>query len=464
MPRKIAKFFVWLIGGALGLAVVFYFVVLAINWRDVPPSEEALRFAQMYANRPQVADEQNAFVYMIGMSVAPVHDPKQAGVAMIEAARKNTAEGVVTEYSHPAYQQTKFTDVHNKETQEFIDSCKSLDEKCLALNGKPLPDIQLESMDAVLLNRYRDLVSLPEWQDIYHRGLSGPMPSFGPAMSGQILSILDIWRNAESRGAKTTIAMLDADARFWRKVLVSSDSLITSMVAVAALKKNLYWTNVVIRRLSSNNITADLPPIWLNPITDEERSMESAWVGEWAMGEHLLRGLSEGGRHEMNEDNNPFATGIGHWLGLPLLQIQDTINLRAEELSFLVKKYNVKYEELPTVVAKFNDGTETLGYDEISFPDILYNPVGKVLNFVGMPTYPDYMNRVFDLEGGRLALLIAHQLRSEQTPREKIKEALAASSYCNPYTNQPFVWDDASQSIVFEGLDTGKRKRYSFPY
>jgi hypothetical protein len=276
--------------------------------------------------------------------------------------------------------------------------------------------------------------------------------------------MLDIWQQAEVRGAKITIAMLDEDARFWRKVLVSSDSLITSMVAVAALKKNLYWTNVVIRSLSSNNITADLSPIWLNPITDDERSMESDWIGEWAMGEHLLRGLSEGGKHEMNEDNNPFATGVGYWLGLPLLQMQDTINLRAEELSFLVKKYNVKYEELPTVVAKFNDGTDILGYDEISFPGILYNPVGKVLNFVGMPTYPDYMIRVSDLEGGRCALLATLQLRNDNIPREKVAEALSASPYRNPYTNQPFVWDDASQSIVFEGLDTGKRKRYSFPY
>ncbi|HEY0635123.1 MAG TPA: hypothetical protein VGE00_07065 [Gammaproteobacteria bacterium] len=464
MLRKIAKSFAWIIGGAFGLAVLFYLVLLVINWRDVPPSAEALRFTQMYVSRPHISDEMNAFVFMTGMSVVPEHDPMLAGIAMIDAARQYTVEKVMTEYSHPSYPQIIFRDALNKEILEYIDSCKSLDEKCLALlENKSLPGIQPNSNEAVLVNRYRELIRLPEWQDVYPRGLSGPMPSFGPAMDGQRLSMLDIWKTAESRGAKTTIAMLDEDARFWRKVLATSDSLITSMVAVSSLKRNLYWTNHVIKRLSDNNASVEVPPIWLNPITDKERLMESAWVGEWAMSEQLLRGVSDGS-NTVSDDNNPFATGIGSWLGLPLLQEQDTINHRAEELSLLIKKYNVKYDELPSTAARFIDGTDVLGYEEIKIPDILYNPLGKVLNFVGVPMYPSYMNRVPDLEGSRRALLATHQLRSDKIPRDKVVEALAASPYRNPYTHQPFVWDEVSGNVVFEGLSEGKSRRSIFPY
>jgi len=90
--------------------------------------------------------------------------------------------------------------------------------------------------------------------------------------------------------------------------------------------------------------------------------------------------------------------------------------------------------------------------------------LGKVLNFVGMPMYPSYMIRVPDLEGGRRALLATLELRYNKTPRDKVAEALAGSTYRNPYTNEPFIWDVATGSVGFEGLGEGKGSRYSFVY
>lgn len=97
MLRKIAKLLAWLIGGAIGLVVVIYLVVLAINWSDVPPSAEAVRFAQIYADRPHVSDEQNAFVYMVGIAVEHAQEPMHAGKAMLERARESASDSGVPE-------------------------------------------------------------------------------------------------------------------------------------------------------------------------------------------------------------------------------------------------------------------------------------------------------------------------------------------------------------------------------
>lgn len=311
MLRKIAKFFAWLIGGAIGLAIVFYLVVLAINWRDVPPSEEAIRFAQMYADRPQVADEQNAFVYMVGISVDHAQEPMLAGKAMIERARESMPDGDIPKYFHPDYPQIEFKDVRKKEMQDIMNSCKTFEDKCSSLlDKKSLSQALKGTPDETLLNRYRHMVALREWQDIYPRGLTGPIPPFGPAIDGQTLSMLDIWQQAEVRGAKTTIAMLDEDARFWRKILVSSDSLITSMAAKSALRQNILWTNLVMQRLFANNVLSDMPASWMQPISEEERLMARAWAGEWAMAEPMMRNLPEQIQKRQEAGDNQQSMGV----------------------------------------------------------------------------------------------------------------------------------------------------------
>jgi len=55
--------------------------LLAINWRDRPPSDAALKFAALYKDRPQVPDNDNGYVYALGFGVAPDADPRQAGLA-----------------------------------------------------------------------------------------------------------------------------------------------------------------------------------------------------------------------------------------------------------------------------------------------------------------------------------------------------------------------------------------------
>src|SRR5262245_5313465 len=64
MWRRILTWIGWIVGSLLGLVVIAYLGLLAINWRDQPPSDAARRLAAIAKNRPPLADAENGWVYL----------------------------------------------------------------------------------------------------------------------------------------------------------------------------------------------------------------------------------------------------------------------------------------------------------------------------------------------------------------------------------------------------------------
>ena len=64
MFRKALRFAGWTAAGLIGLVVVLYLGALAINWRDREPSAAAVRLTGLHRDRPTVADDNNAFLYL----------------------------------------------------------------------------------------------------------------------------------------------------------------------------------------------------------------------------------------------------------------------------------------------------------------------------------------------------------------------------------------------------------------
>jgi len=64
MLRKSLRVIGWIAAGLVTLCVVAYLAALAINWHDQPPNATAIRLAQMFRDRPAIADEDNAYAYL----------------------------------------------------------------------------------------------------------------------------------------------------------------------------------------------------------------------------------------------------------------------------------------------------------------------------------------------------------------------------------------------------------------
>ena len=79
MLRRVFKAAGWTVLGLAALCVVLYLIAVAINWRDQEPSAIAVRFASLYRDRPVVADDDNAYVYLMGFGVSPDESPHERG-------------------------------------------------------------------------------------------------------------------------------------------------------------------------------------------------------------------------------------------------------------------------------------------------------------------------------------------------------------------------------------------------
>jgi hypothetical protein len=97
-------------------------------------------------------------------------------------------------------------------------------------------------------------------------------------------------------------------------------------------------------------------------------------------------------------------------------------------------------------------------------PRSAYNIVGQVLEGIGAYDFGQYARRVADVEGVRRAALVAVTLRSANVDPSNVAAALAASPLRDPYTDQPFEWNEKDGVIVFRGLELGKRAEHRIRY
>ena len=78
---------------------------------------------------------------------------------------------------------------------------------------------------------------------------------------------------------------------------------------------------------------------------------------------------------------------------------------------------------------------------------ILYNPFGKMMASFTHIGFKNYLSRVHDLNG--LILLINAQLSLKVSGAELSQQAVDALSYKNPYTNEPFQWNETTRQLSF---------------
>src|SRR5690606_30360552 len=87
--RKILRIITGVLALLVGLPVLAYAGLVAINWNDEAPSAEAQRLVAMYRDRPAVADDDNGRVRMERLATEAEADyraDRSAGVAALADA------------------------------------------------------------------------------------------------------------------------------------------------------------------------------------------------------------------------------------------------------------------------------------------------------------------------------------------------------------------------------------------
>jgi hypothetical protein len=130
MIRRIFKIIGWIAGSTLGLGVSLYLIAVAINWRDRAPSAAAVHFTNLYRDRPTVADEDNAFIYVMGFDVAPEESPRQLGMKRIAWMQDSSPAANVNARRDPRYKRFDYKEKRLPAVREFVDVCRRASRGC----------------------------------------------------------------------------------------------------------------------------------------------------------------------------------------------------------------------------------------------------------------------------------------------------------------------------------------------
>lgn len=466
IAKTLLKILAWCIGVVFALGVAIYLVVIGINWNDQPASEASIRLEKLGRDSASIPDEDNAYVYVLGFAVAPEEDPRIWGTRRLAW----TGQVVVQPPSAPVTgfpgKDHDFKRLRSTAVQELSGACRKVDQKCLAaLQGGDGNVAEWLAAEGWVLARYKTLLGHKGWRETVPWDARVPLPEYSTVLEGQKLLLAEAWTLAGQGNAGGVSKLLEADVRFWRRTLAATDSLISKMIATAALQRHFAWSNLVLRRLPPDAARSAIPELWRAPISESERSMLRSLAGEWAFFDHAIRHAMEDDVHPLDMSSHEASTAkrVLWRMTHPMLKVQDTSNQYADLLISVSETLQVPFDRYPEALEHARAASDEVAQGAFP-PTRIYNVLGDILLAIAAPDFTSYAARVADLEGIRRSALLAVELRIQGITVGQAPQKLTAAALRDPYRGEPFGWDEPANAIVFIGLERGERGRHPILY
>lgn len=459
----------WTLVTGVVVLVAVYLTALAINREDRPPSSEALEMAASLDAMPEVADEDNAYVYMLGFAAPRDADPRRVGGERADWIRRLRTDHGLSRDSDP-YSASLGT-VWDPEPKDFFRECPhdTRQRECFAMLRDAGAELGawLAEQDWVL-ERYETLLSYPRWREIRTLDHRSPYPSFSNVSLARRAWFLEAWSRANRGDAPGVREVLGDELEFWRLVLAESHSLLMKMIAASHIKDHFERSNLILKRLPAERVARAVPASWRKPLSAAERSLRRVLAFELRFARNHLESLGSTTEHhsgwvDIEPEPPSFMQRLDNSSAGAFIQTQDFLNKRARAHSLIADAVEEPYERIPAALerAASAQARET-GHN--AWHEGLYNFVGDILREMDAGAYEDYAPRVSDIEGVRRAALLAAELRSRGIAPSGVEAELANAELTNPYTGEPFTWDAESGGIVFDGIARRRDGRHVFWY
>lgn len=466
MKRKLLKAIIWTAALVVGLPLLLYAILVLINWRDHDPSPLAIKMMEEYRANSVVTEDDNAFVDAMGFDVGSGDDPHAMGVKRIQWVSKEIEFGYGNAGADPLEEPNDFRGKRDAKIFAISKACnrdnhsRLVGVECVNVihDTEGLKDwIRSESW---LLERYQLLLRHSKWTDEAFAGL--PLPT-ATLFDGHRLLLAKVMILAKDNRPLETQQLLASDIRFWRRVLHSTNDLVTKMGAVVALEMHFAEGNIALKQLPPDAQQEAMPAEWRQPFSDEEKSLHKVMIGDWINASNMVLKNRNDEATSADIVDNSFFGRLVEKFGNVLFQPQDTVNRMAVELVKAADAADVKYIDLQKSLLKLDAYLKCQNSDSFPFRSA-YNLIGQVVVTTTIPNYPEYARRVADIEGVRRATLAAVELREASVKPEDVPSALSKSSQRNPYSDEPFSWDATEKVIVFKGLEKGERGEHHIYY
>lgn len=400
-------------------------------------------------NMPPV--KENAFYAFWGISAAADKNMIDSGIAVVERYQHNIKVKGSGELTDQDYIETLGGRNLDKTWGAQYPRCTALKEYgCLEkaveqLKNNPIEDPRLKLM----LTRYNTLTKMRSYKFAGEITATLPFPSYGIVMKLGQLQLASLYH---SGNYSQFLNQLVKDMKFWKMILSQGNTLIEKMVATASLWSDVQYLSEYIRHNDLSPEQALIMQKLVQPLTQQQLDISLGFDGE-------LQIISDAFNNYSNREslsNDPFS--FPPYL---LLQTNATINNYYHGFVKPMKELSRKpSHELVSALELYrlqsdsqHDGCCIFGSDNLFslWPSTLYNPTGKVLSVIAMPSASDYIARVHDLNG--MIQLVKLQLELKMVDKELRINAIQNSKLRNLYTSKWIKFDQEKGMLKFDCLD-----------
>jgi hypothetical protein len=437
MARVVLRGIAWL----LGIAVLALAVLFGINATDEALSEQAQ--AALRTPPPPPASERNGFIDFLVLG-APADAPTFA-TGLKELGRW-----------------------HSKEQGEHASSVVVLDPRlprcrrgeflsCVAAAPGQPPLKELIDSHAVFLKRYRAMREKPEFVELFVAGSpEDPLPAYIGLASGQRLSLMRAAIDFNSGAGASAIGELEAEFAFYRKVAVTSRTLLPKYMAFAMLDGAALFAAELARKTSPREkvLSTRLGKLLRAP-TKAELDFTAAWDQELArtaawmrtrryvrLSDELYASLKAQGQAR----TQPWWDPVAPWLYRP----HYGVNLHVARVRSLQAIAELPSKDFLGALGEHRARAEALA--PAGWKRLVLSPVGHN-HFYFDHDPSDEVGRMH----GHTALqaLVALQARLRAAGIAKPADVLAAldgplgAAYPDPFTGRPFRFNPQRMTLGF---------------
>ncbi len=402
------------------MIVLLAVIVLIVNAIDAPLDTRAAAMGEPRA--ASVAEADNAYLAAIGMGADDGADSLAFARAWLAEARAAARDG----------RPEKQGEAKRAQRPALCDAAQT---SCLTA----LPDKAAGQLDAYRedLARYEKLIAYRAFEEItdYPFGMESQFPRYAPMGAAQRAWLALAALALQAGRVDEALAAVERDIAFQRLMLSGTRTLVGRMVAAANYTRDLSFVADLLQ-----TSLADLKPhaprlqAMLKPIEPAALNLDELMASEFGMMKRFL--------------NNP--VGIGETSGWQEQLRMQFFYKRNASINEAHAFYSGKQQWLrkpPPQLAR--DVQDEARDGQMQAWDYLYNPMGKILTRVAMPSFSAYALRLHDLDAMNRLLGLAAEIIAADVPAEGVADfaAQSAARFFDPYSGKPMAFDAASRQL-----------------
>lgn len=422
---------------------------LVINWKDEALSEQAQAMSQ---EKPvQVADAQNGFYILKTMDAPADTDVFKAGLEKVSVERalylknRGTYQAPVQNAAIPKVVKFSWDQKNCQRTTNCVQD---------TLAHRSEVSEQMKS-NQLLLQRYEMMQKTGDFEERLLPTFTAELPLYGLLLKAMEMQTAQAVFYIADGKLDAGLQALENNNRYARSVLKNSYSLVSKMVALTGLRKQVRAVSelATLYPVLNSQYAARMMQL-VSPMSDAERSLSAAFSYEALLGMRFNEDLrnSKESAEVVDAEDVP-------WPVYPLLkysyQSNATNNLLAQYWGILINTAKQQSPDIPAMEKQLAElEGQRLGTGIFSFHHYAYNPAGKILVQIGIPSYySQYLERSVDAEGYMRLVALQLDILEKKIPLADIPGyvANAGKAYRNPYDDTAMIWDASKRQLQFVG-------------